>query len=253
VPRPPAWGSIGAVSPVRRAPPRSGLATLDAWSPLATAGRALATAGVLLAVLAGPAEARADYYSWVDEDGTLHLTNLPADGRFKPYTGPEAEGFGGQPPVVMEVAGAAPRTLYPVDVSRYDAIIRRAAEHYALPFAFVKAIAKVESNFDPRARSHADAKGLMQLIDGTARAMRVRDVYDPEQNIFGGARYLRILANEFDGDLTLAAAAYNAGPERVKRSKGVPAIDETRRYVARVKTMYRYYLGLGPAKKRGRR
>jgi soluble lytic murein transglycosylase-like protein len=82
---------------------------------------------------------------------------------------------------------------------------------------------------------------LMQLIDGTAAQMNVADPFDPRQNIFGGARYLRILANEFGGNMALTAAAYNAGPERVKRIGRVPEIRETQRYVRRVLQMYRHY------------
>jgi len=205
--------------------------------------RRLAPAVFVFALVSAAESAGADYYSWVDADGVLHLTNIPANGgpRFKRYEGSDVEGFGGQPPIVLTLQGSDERTLYPVDVRRFDAVLRRAAEHYRLPFSFLKAIAKVESNFNPRARSHADAKGLMQLIDGTARLVNVRDPYDAEQSIFGGARYLRILANMFEGDLALTAAAYNAGPERVKRHGGVPPIDETRRYVDRVRTMYRFY------------
>jgi soluble lytic murein transglycosylase-like protein len=81
----------------------------------------------------------------------------------------------------------------------------------------------------------------MQLIDPTARRMKVEDPFDPRQNIFGGARYLRLLANQFDGDLVRTTAAYNAGPERVRRAGGIPNIRETRRYVRRVLEMYRHY------------
>ncbi len=187
--------------------------------------------------------AAAELYSFVDEEGVVHFTNVRADARgpgWRVYQGPEADGFGGEPPLVLEIEGRE-RVVYPVDVARYDAILREAAEHYRLPFAFLKAVAKVESNFDPKAVSRAQAKGLMQLIDDTARRMNVDDPFDPRQSVFGGARYLRILANQFDGDLVRTTAAYNAGPERVKRAGGIPAIDETRRYVRRVLALYRHY------------
>ena len=100
---------------------------------------------------------------------------------------------------------------------------------------------KVESNFNPRALSPKAAKGLMQLIDATAADMNVTDPYDPRQCVFGGARYLRVLANMFDGNMALVAAAYNAGPHRVNPTKSIPNIRETQQYVRRVLTMYRHY------------
>ncbi len=193
----------------------------------------------------GPSTAHADVYSWVDGEGVIHLTNVRPNANFKPYVAEDSEGFGGERPIVMAMPGGRKRVLYRVNVSRFDDIFRRAAEHYRLPFAFLKAVAKVESNFNPRAVSHAQAKGLMQLIDSTAAAMRVADPFDPEQNIFGGARYLRVLANQFDGNMALVAAAYNSGPARVRRLGRIPRIRETQRYVRRVLQMYRHYRGRG--------
>lgn len=188
-----------------------------------------------------PSAAHAELFSWVDSEGVIHLTNVKPNADFRPYTGEDAEGFGGQQPVVLVARTGVKRVLYPVNVNRFDSILREAADHYRLPFAFLKAVAKVESNFNPRAVSHAQAKGLMQLIDSTADSMSVEDPFDPRQNIFGGARYLRILANQFDGNMALTAAAYNSGPERVKRLGRIPNIRETQRYVRRVLEMYRYY------------
>lgn len=198
----------------------------------------IGVAGVLL-LAARPATA--ELYSYVDEDGIIHLTNLAKGGHYQPYDAPDAEGFGGQAPVVWEYETGKERVLYPVNVTRFDDLLREAAEHYNLPFAFIKAVAKVESNFNPTAVSHANAKGLMQLIDATAAAMKVEDPFDPRQNVYGGARYLRILANQFKGNMALTAAAYNAGPDRVKRVGRIPNIRETQRYVRRVLQMYRHY------------
>lgn len=200
----------------------------------------LAGAAVLLG-LAGPA--RAELYTWVDADGVLHFAEVDGtkDPSYQQYTDSDIEGFGGEAPVVQVLSDGSRRTLYRADTSRYDDILRRAAEHYRLPMTFLKAVAKVESNFNPRAVSSANAKGLMQIIDATARLLNVQDPFDPEQSIFGGARYLRTLANMFDGDLALTAAAYNAGPERVKKAGRVPKIPETMRYVERVLEMYRFY------------
>jgi len=97
----------------------------------------------------------------------------------------------------------------------------------------VASVIKAESNGDPKAVSTAGAKGLMQLIDSTASDMGVRDVFDPHENIEGGVKYLRKMINQF-GDIKKALAAYNAGPEAVKRYEGVPPYRETKNYVEKV-------------------
>ena len=205
----------------------------------------LGAIGVVAGLALWPTPAHADLYSWVDDQGVIHLTNVRPNANFKPFQTDDTAGFGGETPIEVELPGGKKRVLYKVDVGRFDAIFLRAAKHYKLPFAFLKAVAKVESNFNPRAISHAHAKGLMQLIDSTASAMKVEDPFDPEQNIFGGARYLRLLANQFDGNMALVAAAYNSGPERVRRLGRIPRIRETQRYVRRVLQMYRHYRGAG--------
>ena len=116
--------------------------------------------------------------------------------------------------------------------------VRRAAEKYSLSEELLHAVMAVESGFRPTARSEKGAMGLMQLMPDTARDMYVRDVWSPEQNIDGGARYLRILANQYEGDLVKTLAAYNAGPEAVKRAGGVPSYPETQIYVRKVLAIY---------------
>jgi soluble lytic murein transglycosylase-like protein len=125
--------------------------------------------------------------------------------------------------------------------ARYETHIREAATLYQIPEALVRAVIKVESNFDPRAVSHANARGLMQLIPPTAERMMVTDIFDPRQNIFGGVRYLRVLANLFNGNLELTIAAYNAGENAVIRHGGIPPYPETQDYVVKVLTHYRKY------------
>jgi soluble lytic murein transglycosylase-like protein len=99
----------------------------------------------------------------------------------------------------------------------------------------------VESDYDPRAISVSGARGLMQLMPDTAMRLEVRDIDDPRENIFGGVRFLRILANDFNGDLELTIAAYNAGGEAVIRFGGVPPYAETRNYVVKVTNYYHRY------------
>lgn len=178
--------------------------------------------------------ARAELYSFTDDEGVIHFTNIPNDPRFRTVGGDNTFEWKDDLGVL--------RRVHKVDVTRYDAVIREAARYYSLPPALVKAVIAVESSFEPTAVSHAGAQGLMQLIPSTAAEMLVRDVFDARQNIYGGTRYLRVLANQFGGDVRLTIAAYNAGPKAVERKRDVPAIEETRRYVQRVLTLYRHYL-----------
>jgi len=198
--------------------------------------RQVATA-LLLAALITPRVAHAELYSFVDEEGVLHFTNIPDDPRYEPY---RAEGKRNTFDWKDDVG--ALRKVHRVDVTEFDALLIEAARYYSLPPALAKAVAAVESSFEPAAVSPAGAQGLMQLIPATARAMQVADSFDARQNIYGGTRYLRILANRFKGDVRLTVAAYNAGPEAVERAGGVPAIHETETYVKRVLALYRHYL-----------
>jgi soluble lytic murein transglycosylase-like protein len=98
----------------------------------------------------------------------------------------------------------------------------------------VKAIIEVESNYRPLACSRAGARGLMQLMPRTAARLGVKDIYDPEQNIAGGTRYIKAMLDHFNNDPQLAIAAYNAGPGSVQKYKGIPPYQETQRYVVKV-------------------
>ena len=198
----------------------------------------LRLAAALLA--AWPVLARGgELYSYVDAEGVLHFSNAPSDGRFRRVT--KANDVAGvyrsaAPAQPRAGAGGARRTAEWVDV------IREAASTNNLPEALILAVIAVESNFDPRAVSEKGAAGLMQLMPGTAREMYVADVFDPAQNIHGGSRYLRLLANQYGGDMVRMLAAYNAGPEAVRRAGGaVPNIPETREYVRKVVALYRAY------------
>ena len=115
----------------------------------------------------------------------------------------------------------------------FDAIIQRAADATGVSADLLHAVVRAESDYNPNCRSRAGAIGLMQLMPGTARSLGVSNPWDPMQNVLGGARYLREQLDRF-GELTLALAAYNAGPGAVRRYGGVPPYDETQNYVRRV-------------------
>jgi soluble lytic murein transglycosylase-like protein len=125
--------------------------------------------------------------------------------------------------------------------TRFDAHIREASQLYQLPEAFIRAVIKQESDFNPYSVSSAGASGLMQLMPQTAQSMSVRDVFEPRQNILGGVRFLRVLANMFNGDLVLTVAAYNAGPNAVIRHAGIPPYEQTQNYVRQVLRYYYLY------------
>ncbi|MDR1300047.1 MAG: lytic transglycosylase domain-containing protein [Oscillospiraceae bacterium] len=115
-----------------------------------------------------------------------------------------------------------------------DEIFSRASAEYGVPLDLLRAVARAESGFNPNAVSRCGAVGVMQLMPGTARSLGVTDSYDPEQNIMGGAKYLRQMLDEFNGDTQLALAAYNAGPGAVKKYGGIPPYAETQGYVRTV-------------------
>ena len=122
-----------------------------------------------------------------------------------------------------------------------DQLIAVTATRNELDSALLKAVVHAESSFNPRAQSRRGALGLMQLMPRTAKHYGVRNAFDPKQNLTGGARHLRDLLNRFNGDETLALAAYNAGETAVKRHGGIPPYAETRAYVRRVQRLRRTY------------
>jgi hypothetical protein len=127
--------------------------------------------------------------------------------------------------------------------TKFDDLFKEVARVYNLDPKLLHAIAKVESNYNPRAISPKGALGVMQLIPSTARLVGVSDPFDPRENIHGGARYLKYLLDKF-GDLTLALAAYNAGPKAVEAYGGIPPYAETQRYVRSVLSLYQRLKGL---------
>jgi soluble lytic murein transglycosylase-like protein len=195
---------------------------LSPWVPRAV----LFGAALSLAAAVGHAD---NIYQTVSPDGVISFTNKPG-GKL----------------VARDTQKAKVQPIMPSDTSaerftRYDVYIHQAAALYQIPEELVRAVIKVESDFDPRAVSRASARGLMQLVPGTAERMMVTDIFDPRQNVFGGVRYLRVLANLFNGDLELTIAGYNAGENAVIRHGGIPPYAETQDYVARVLAHYRHY------------
>jgi len=169
----------------------------------------------------------ADIYKYEDEEGVLHLTNVPSN-------------HGAKYVLIMKEK----RVQFPrgINITEYDKIISKAANKFNLDVALIKAVIKAESNFNHQAVSSKGAKGLMQLMPQTANALNVEDVFHPENNIEGGARYLRYLLNLYRGNLTLALAAYNAGEGAVaKYNYNIPPYRETQTYVKRVLAFYQNF------------
>jgi soluble lytic murein transglycosylase-like protein len=175
--------------------------------------------------------AHADIYRYVDRDGVIHFSNVTKRGQLVER---HAE---------TRAAATPRRPEAERNPTSYDAYIREAARLYQIPEALVRAVIRVESNFDPRAVSRANAQGLMQLIPATAERMLVSDPFDARQNVLGGTRYLRVLANQFNGNLQLTLAAYNAGENAVLRYRGIPPFEETQLYVTKVLQYYNLYRG----------
>ncbi len=170
----------------------------------------------------GPAHA--DIYRYVDENGVMHLTNLPTNSNYKLWIKERR----------VIIRGG-------LDMTKYGPLIQKAADKYKVDYSLIKAVIKAESNFNHKAVSPKGAQGLMQLMPKTASTLQVQDSFEPESNIEGGVRYLRYLMNVYNGHLPLALAAYNAGEKAVARYGGIPPYAETKGYVKRVMALYKQY------------
>ena len=180
-----------------------------------------------------PGQVQAEPYLRVSKNGVIYyyfankeVNSTPQSFRSPPRFRVKA------PPVARKLA---PQEL--------EALVQEASRSHNVPPSLVKAVIRVESNFNPSATSPKGAQGLMQLMPGTADDLMVANPYDPRENISGGVRYLRLLLEKFNYRLPLALAAYNAGPQRVSQHQEVPSIPETQGFVSDVCTEFLKYSG----------
>jgi soluble lytic murein transglycosylase-like protein len=197
----------------------------------------IALVSALLLLAAGAA--RADY-AVLRSGERLHITSYEQVGDIMRLTVP-----GGRVDMpASEIVSIEPEDNFqpnpaaPATVGPFADIIRAAAQKHGVDEALITCVIAEESNFNPRALSTKLAAGLMQLLPSTAARLAVRDVFDPVQNVDAGTRYLKELLNQYKGDLRLALAAYNAGPEVVAKYGGVPPYAETRKYVKHITARY---------------
>jgi hypothetical protein len=189
--------------------------------------RAASARAVVASVVAATAlPASADVFTRRGERGVLEATNLP-----------DREGFKLAYRSKGPVTHSPGFRVRPSNNRLYDPYIREAVALHGVDEQLVRAVIQVESEFDARAVSRAGARGLMQIMPSTAVRLGVADLFDPRQNILGGVKYLRMLLDMFQGDVSLAVAGYNAGERAVMRHQGVPPYKETQGYVRKILTL----------------
>jgi len=179
--------------------------------------------------------AHADVFQAVDAQGVVHLSNIPSEKHYHVLIQSPAH-----PDSSAKISVAKP--VRQASAKSYDKVLKKVAQEQHLDQALLKAVMTVESNNNPQAVSDKGAVGLMQLMPDTAQRYGVTDRYDPEENILGGARYLRDLLERYNENLPLVLAAYNAGEGAVDRyGARIPPYTETRHYVPKVMNLYRQY------------
>lgn len=179
---------------------------------------------LLCGLLALSTSVNADIYRYEDEEGVLHFTDAPTHKQFKIFLRDLRKDK--QLRTRFRVASGNPQ--------EFEHLISAAATKYGVSASLIRAVIQAESGYNPQAVSRAGAGGLMQLMPGTAKQLKVADRFDPGQNVDGGVRYLKFLLDTFKGDVSLALAAYNAGLSKVAKYGGIPPYEETRTYVSRV-------------------
>ncbi len=192
-------------------------------------------------------------YSYRDESGRLFLTDNPPNSKYqivvptrKDRAGPDLPSNWNGNAVTIVSEMAPQKVLLPNDET-YSEIINEAANYQGVDPYLIKAVIKVESDFDPNAVSSKGACGLMQLIPGTAKLVKCANSFDPRDNIHGGTKYLRMMLDRFQGNVDFALAGYNAGPGRVEQYGGIPPIRETKNYVKKVNHYYKLFRSGVPA------
>ena len=199
---------------------------------------------LLLVSLTLPIAAQAKLYTYVDDNGLRHYTNVPSDARARVIKLPNHQYVPSGTRIHLNYKGYANLQRFgrrPASTASVeDHILRASMEHQVDPL-LIKAIIKTESNFNQFAISSHGAQGLMQLMPETARDLQVTDPFDAYQNISAGTRYFRYLLDTFSGNIRLSLAAYNAGPSRVAPNGVIPHIPETIDYVRTVLRHYRTY------------
>ncbi len=209
----------------------------------------LATVAVLAVVTLGEHLAEADIYRYVGKDGVVHYTNIKPRSRkgrrwkrvmrtSPPKRAKAAARRGSCARCDVVPARDRSRDRY----SRFDGFIYEASDLYKIPVPLIRAVIKIESDYDPHVVSAMGARGLMQLMPEVIKDMGVRNVHDPRENILGGTRLLRVLANHYNGDVVKTVAAYHAGMGSLaKYNNNVPPYPYTRQYVRLVlKQYYRF-------------
>lgn len=189
---------------------------------LALMRRSLPGLAAIVAVLSSATPSGADFYMYREKSGVLNITNAPSQPEYRFYMA--------EVPHLLRLRGFTD----PMRAKKYDPVIVSAAERYKVDVALIKAVIRAESDFVPSATSPKGAQGLMQLMPATARLHGVMSAYDPEDNVEGGVRHLRLLLDRYGGNVRLALAAYNAGSGAVDKHGGVPPYPETWQYLDRV-------------------
>ncbi len=191
---------------------------------------------LLLLLGQGSAVQAVNVYKYVDEDGVVSFSSERPHGRSYQDLGPScAMAYMGCERAGWDWSKA------PLNMDDYREPIQRAAERHGVDPALVRAVVHAESSFNRLAVSRAGAQGLMQLMPQTQRSYNVADPFDVEANLNGGTQLLSELLKRYNNDISLAAAAYNAGPTAVARYNGIPPFKETRNYVERVNLLYTRY------------
>jgi soluble lytic murein transglycosylase-like protein len=190
---------------------------------------------IMAAILSGlvvAIPAKSDIYRYDDDEGVTHFTDAPTDKRFVVFLRDIRKDK------QLRTKLSFTRTSNPAE---FDQIIKTCSDKYGVSESLIKAVIHAESGYNPNAVSNKGASGLMQLMPGTARDLKVSNRLDPKDNVEGGVKYLRFLLDTFHGDTSLALAAYNAGLGKVAKHGGIPPYAETRTYVARVLSYMQSY------------